>query len=245
MQKQRNGRKEFQMTRLLVVENPENLTLIREISNNGIDIVTIPSLMLAKARPPREAIGYVRTIIFADCASACHFLCRLEESEGDADLLLEVSVCAIGSSTVEALRDFSVHADIVPLERGAQGVASALRLYDAEETLPFLLVGGERSFRAALVDDLGGFEACASWPDGDSAWEEPAIDARLAAVVIGGGLDGIIVGTSDDLVAIEVAFGSLAALASDCVFYTEDERARRTLAEAGILTRRVSDLLTK
>lgn len=173
----------------------------RQLEDYGARVIPFPTIEIVEPdsyEPLDEAIanlyGY-DWLILTSANSVAHFLKRLRFNKLDASALDDLRVCAIGERTVEALREASVHVDVVPEEFKAEGVFRALETYlggrDQLQGQVFLFP------RAAVARDYlpRALEAAGARVDIVAAYRtvppQNLDRARVEAVLAGGGVDCI------------------------------------------------------
>lgn len=90
-------------------------------------------------------------VVFSSTNGVDYFLDRLEALGRDLRSLAGMRIAAIGSATADRLREYRLHADLVPLEYRAEALAEALREEDPQGR--YLLVRASRG-REVLADTL-------------------------------------------------------------------------------------------
>ncbi|MBA2340990.1 MAG: uroporphyrinogen-III synthase [Pyrinomonadaceae bacterium] len=190
-----------------------------------------------------EAIGNLYGydwLILTSTNGVAHFLKRLNFNGLDASALDDLRVCAIGERTTEALREASVHVDIVPEDFKAEGVFHALETYlggrDKLQGQVFLLP------RAAMARDYlpHALETAGARVDIVAAYRtirpQNLDRARIEAMLAGGGVDCITFTSSSTVINFAQLFdtndlsGLLAGVNVACIGdITEGTAARYNL----------------
>ena len=107
----------------------------RRLEEYGARVIQCPMIEIVEPdsyEPLDEAIGNLYGydwLILTSTNGVDHFLRRLRCNGIDASALDELRVCAIGERTVKALREASIHVDVVPEDFKAEGVFRALETY--------------------------------------------------------------------------------------------------------------------
>ena len=142
--------------------------------------------------------------MFSSVNGARYFFDRLFLSGGDARRLSNVKIAAIGPTTAEELKKFSLHADLVPGEFRAEALADALAAEAARRN--FLLVRASRG-REVLAEQLtaagANVEQVVAYTSSDIEQPDDTIASRLAA----GNIDWITVTSSSIARSLARLFG--------------------------------------
>jgi uroporphyrinogen III methyltransferase / synthase len=94
-----------------------------------------PAADLTKLHAEFDQIGEYDWIVFTSANGVDVFFNQLMESGRDVRCLGNCKVAAIGSSTAENLREFSIRADLVPTEFRAEALAEALKPLVADKRI--------------------------------------------------------------------------------------------------------------
>ena len=219
-----------------VVATSENLNLIDRLEAEGHSVLKLSASTWKGGFTLAEAIGGAGGVFFLDEISARSML----GASSAQDQLAELLVGAADTAVVEVLRDFGVHADVVPMRMSPLQVFSAIGDYQGSSALGRLVfIGGSSAEGQAIVDEF--MDGHHPWADGvvvQSSWSEDERDMRSVALLLGGAADAIVVSGSFDVVSIEnLLRRRIETLRTRFEFRAGSKDAARLLAERGILAR--------
>ena len=145
-------------------------------------------------------------LIFTGTPSVDHFNILLKEQGIELSVLDQTRICAIDDETALRLRDLFVHADLVPWSPTADEAAAAIRDFDPDELTdrPVLVVRSENDiwhFAEALEKEGAAVYELAVYRPSVSA-----DSAKARALLLGGGLDALIVSSREDISALHELF---------------------------------------
>jgi uroporphyrinogen III methyltransferase/synthase len=147
----------FGQTVLLLRPAEQNERLAASLEDAGSQVIIEPTLRI---EPPSdttdldEAIGSmddVDVIVFASRHGVSHFFDRLWLLGKDSRALSHARIAAVGPGTAEELGRYFLHADVIPLDHRAEGLAELLSREAAGQR--FLLVRANRG-RDVLAESL-------------------------------------------------------------------------------------------
>lgn len=126
--------KPLQGKRILVTRaRAQASQLTTGLENLGAECFEAPAIKIVppddKGKALDEAIGHLADFdwtIFTSVNGVEYFFRRLQQAGLDTRSLGGISICAIGSSTAEALQSYGVVADVVPADFTAEGVLASL-----------------------------------------------------------------------------------------------------------------------
>lgn len=173
-------------------------------------------------------------LVFVEPVTAESFLCQLAFQGTDRELANDSTVCAIGIPTTEVLRLGGVHCDIYSCPGLPETIAASVFAYMPAPPVDTVVVGGVTDFRLALKAQFDQMEWQSSlWPPEAKAWSDPALDGRLLALVVGGGVDRVRIRSWLDVLTLQIRFGDALFDDPGIVFETDDEICLLGLEELG------------
>lgn len=177
----------------IVVTRPEHQasSLADPLAEAGADVLLAPTITIGPADgtgPLDNAINNLKQynwVVFASANGVHYFLKRLLERGFDLRQLGQSKLAAIGSGTAQALKEYHLHADLIPEEFRAESLAAALiPQVQAAPQKNVLLVRASRG-REVLAEQLSAAGASVTqvvaYSSIDITTPDPAIAEKLAA----------------------------------------------------------------
>ena len=184
--------------------------LTDKLRESGAEVLYQPAIVISD--PPDwqlldDAIARLPELdwlVFSSVNGVRYFFDRLLQNGGDARRLGNVKIAAIGPTTADELKQYSLRADVVPTEFRAEALADALAGKAARRN--FLLIRASRG-REVLAEQLtaagANVEQAVAYASSDVEQPDEAIAARLAA----GKIDWITVTSSSIARSLAKLFG--------------------------------------
>ncbi len=161
--------------------------LCARLAELGADVLLQPAIEIAPVADPRsiaavlDRIGEFEWLVFSSANGVRSLLDRMLERD-DVRRLAGVRLAAIGPATADELRRYSLHAELVPGEYRAEGLAAALK--DRVRGQRVLLARATRG-RELLADELraagADVEQVVVYESRDLSHPDPAVAEALAA----------------------------------------------------------------
>ncbi|MBY0586426.1 uroporphyrinogen-III C-methyltransferase [bacterium] len=122
----------FGQTVLLLRPAEQNARLAQQLEDAGAVVIVEPTMRVEEIEPPSnlddaiDAISEFDAIVFVSRPGVRHFCERAWKRGQDARSLAGLQLVAVGPGTAEEMALFNLHADLVPEDHRAEGLADAL-----------------------------------------------------------------------------------------------------------------------
>lgn len=233
---------------VLLAPNQMTGELAVELHRAGARVLAWPTVNLSPPESSQaldEAIenlfGY-DWLIFPIAGSVEFFLQRFLSLGHDISELDSLRVCAIGEETMARLAESQIHIDVIPDQLTRQSVLAALETYvggqAALQTLNFLI-----PMAANAPNELSlSLEASGARVDLVAAYRTVAANdssfAQMNALLAGGGIDGVVFATADEMRDLARLFGShdLSQILAEAAVVCAGLTALKAAADFGLHT---------